>query len=440
MEILITESQLRGLLKEEYSEKIISQLLKKFIGYDDSIDNSNNIIDHEMVKRVIDYIKIFDKIKNNPDITNKDIFTHTLPELEKVVIDFMSKKKKLKSSKEDSDLDLVYRRNGLEIYRTLGQDKCIKYGIGYTFCVSSHGDENQYDNYRFELKGTPYFAFDRNLESSKDEDYADKDVFIDPKHLLVVFIHQTNTLPGLLKFEKMERTYDGEYIYYRVTEADNRKEKLYANFNLVEEEYPSLRGLKNIFEFVEVGSTDDEIKKLNIESYVGKNLLKINSEHNVFYGADPHVFSRFSNSKDFLKDKSMLKNHIISYRNKSYKTYSVKAPKILNAVDGTLGYEIVGMITGDNISETISNYIKTKIKNTEDNIQIYKSRLGDYIGYRGEQINRKDYIELLKKLVDEEKYSVVTHDWPPSFIEYISKLNKLYNDVVYMRWKFENEK
>ena len=164
MEILITESQLRVILKEEYSEKVISQLLKKFIGYDSTADNRDKIIDHKLVNMVYDFIKTFDKIKNSPNIAKKDIFTYTLPELEEVVLNYM-KKDNPKSYKGDSDLDLVYRNDELLIYVGDTKEKCIRYGEGYNFCISSHGKENLYHSYRYERNGTPYFIFNNNFRS-----------------------------------------------------------------------------------------------------------------------------------------------------------------------------------------------------------------------------------------------------------------------------------
>ena len=76
-------------LEQKYSEKVISQLLKKFIGYDSTADNRDKIIDHKLVNMVYDFIKTFDKIKNSPNIAKKDIFTYTLPELEEVVLNYM---------------------------------------------------------------------------------------------------------------------------------------------------------------------------------------------------------------------------------------------------------------------------------------------------------------------------------------------------------------
>jgi hypothetical protein len=83
MKVILTETQLRVLLKEEFSEKVITQLVDKFM-------SSNPYAYRDKIK---DYVKIFDKIKNGPNIINKDITTYSLPELEEVIINYIKNQK-----------------------------------------------------------------------------------------------------------------------------------------------------------------------------------------------------------------------------------------------------------------------------------------------------------------------------------------------------------
>jgi hypothetical protein len=330
MEILITESQLRVILKEEYSEKVVSQLLKKFIGYDDTADNRDKIIDHKLVGMVIDFIKTFDKIKNSPNISKKDIFTYTLPELEEVVLNYM-KEETPKSYKGNSDLDLIYNRNELQIYVGDTKEKCIRYGDGYNFCISSHGKGNLYHNYRYDRNGTPYFIFNRNLESFKNQDDANGKTFIDPHHLIVLFVHPITNLPDdrFKDFDEDDKEDDedvdyGKDLYYSITTADNRGETNYLYFESIVNLYPWLKGLEHLFEMVGLNYREHELS--GIPKFYGTKLRMINRKYIGEVDADGcnNIPSRFGNYDDFLSFEN--DEFFTAYKNKQYKTFTIIGP------------------------------------------------------------------------------------------------------------------
>lgn len=421
MEILITESQLRVILKEEYSDKIISQLLKKFIGYDDSIDNSNNIIDHKMVSMVISFIKTFDKIKNGPNISKKDIFTYTLQELEDVVLNYM-KKDTPKSYKGNSDLDLVYNRDNLQIYVSDTKEKCITYGNGYNFCISAHGKDNLYNDYRFNRGGTPYFIFNKNLEPSKNPDDADEKTFLDPNHLLVLFVYPITNLPDDVfedfDEEGMEDVDYGKDMYYSITDANNKGEKYYLYFESVVSLYPWLKGLESLFKTVNLNYREREMSRFPrfYESEIRRINRKYKNKTNTKgYNSIPHRFNEYDELIHIEED-----GFFYSYKNKQYKTYALFGPILIvgNQVDYKIEYKNIRELHS---KMTAEKYMDRKIDNYNGNNKYM--RLPNI---------PKEFIE---KLTDEENYKIVECDWSDDFIKYMGEIYNLHRDMVHRKWE-----
>ena len=409
MEILITESQLRKLLKEEYSEKVIEQLLDKF--------TAQTNVDRSKIKN---YIKIFDKIKNGPNITNKDIITYTFPELEGVVLNYI-KKDKRKSYKGDSNLDLVHSENGLNIYVADSKEKCIKYGEGYSFCISSRGEDSLYDDYRIDKEGTPYFIFNTNLEGSKDADDADEKTFLDPEHLMVLFVYWPNseTLEDI-QFEDGEFNENDAYsTYYSITNANNNGEYHFLNYESIEKIYPSLKGLKNIFE--PKGLTKNEQQMLGLTQYCDSMLKKINQKYNEGRGTNevcPKYESRYYSYKQLIDvDDYMSTAYLNSYRDKLFKTYA---------------------IIGPHPSNNKIMYLKlTKFVGPKAEVDV-RHGIMDFIDYyKGNPIEND---ELNKTLTSLKNYTIKVCNWSTEFIDYLGEVNDLYRDVMYKKWLITQDK
>jgi len=158
-------------LINEYGQSLIQTLIEKF-------QKEVPTLTPAIIKS---YVDRFERIKNN--LTEKDITKYTWKELENTV-DGYQPKQRIKAGKLDptvSDANLLYDQDGVRIY--LGKDKksCIKYGNGYSFCISARGPGNMYGQYRIHRKGTPYFIFNDKLPTT------------DNRHLMVLFVYDKPT-------------------------------------------------------------------------------------------------------------------------------------------------------------------------------------------------------------------------------------------------------
>lgn len=432
MKILLKESQIIRLLNEEYSEKIVKQLVDKFKQEQPDEEEST----------IRDYINRFDKIKNGPNITNKDITTYTYRDLESTVIDSI-KNIKPKADKGDSNLDLKYSKDGLEIYRADTKDKCIKYGKGYSFCISAHGSGNQYENYRFKRNGTPYFVFNRNLEHGKDVDDADASTYLDPEHLLVIFVYSATSpenMPDGTDFEDYtmdeegKNPFDGvDYLeFYSVTTANNRGESYYLYFDTIESWFPSLKGLDYIFR--PAGITYKEERFIAIEEYGNAMLGGINvMNRRNMNDLCSSIEVRFDSYKELFDSSFSPKmKFLTAYKNKEYGTYTLIVPNVLD--DETIEYSPKGKFVGSGAEVEIRHFMmdiiddyKNKVKSSEE-----WAASGSEAGI--------EYVEKLKKMADLKNYKIKKCEWSNEFVEYLRQVNSLMNKLIYMKWKVQQEK
>jgi hypothetical protein len=241
-------------LLNEYSDKIIAQLTSKFKAEKPDLDDDI----------IIAYIKRFSEIKDSPNVSQKDITKYTWSDLEKVISDNQPKRVKagkINDGEPSKNADLVYNQNNLRIYAAKTKEACIKYGNGYSFCISSRGSKNMYGQYRIEQSGTPYFVFD---DTKTSEQYSPGE-FEEPQHLLVVFVYNPEDYP---------ENEGGEYANgYSVTNADNGGEDDFGSFNELESNYPRLKVLENIFQPIEVNPK--EKTESDIERKYANSLLNI---------------------------------------------------------------------------------------------------------------------------------------------------------------------
>jgi hypothetical protein len=217
---------------DEYSNKVVNTLVDKFKQEEPSLET-------DVIKA---YINRFDQIKSSPKISNKDITKYSWKELENIINS--NQPKRIKAGKinngEPENADLVYNQNELRVYVGKDRKACIKYGNGYSFCISARGGEGEemYTSYRYEEKGTPYFIFDDTKSSKKDENGK----FIDDYHLLVIFI------------------YEDREMSYSVTKANNKGgEEYFENWDELVKAYPEqpkLKFLKNIIKPVDADSKE----------------------------------------------------------------------------------------------------------------------------------------------------------------------------------------
>lgn len=204
---------------KEYNETLINNLISKYKSLNPGLDDGT----------IRKYIERFSQIKDSPKVQEKDITKYTWQSLENVVTLVKTKPKRSGADElTPENVDLIYNRNGIRVYKAFTKEACLKYGTGYNFCISSRGDRNMYDFYRIEGDGTPYFVFNDNLSKEKNEDGT----FVEPNHLVVVFKYgvrrETNAL-------------------YTVTDANNKGDKSFYTFKDLGEKYTWLRDLKDLF-------------------------------------------------------------------------------------------------------------------------------------------------------------------------------------------------
>jgi hypothetical protein len=415
--------QVMGLITEEYSEKVISQLLKKFIGYDSTADNQDKIIDHKLVGMVIDFIKTFDKIKNSSNISKKDIFAYTLPELEEVVLNYM-KKDTPKSYKGESDLDLVYSKDGLQIYVSDTKEKCIRYGEGYNFCISSHGKGSSYNDYRIDREGTPYFIFNNNLDSSKNPNDPIGKTFIDPNHLIVLFVHPITNLPDG-RFEDFDEGDEedvdyGKDIYYTITTANNRGEANYLYFESIVNLYPWLKGLEHLFTMVGLNYREHELSFF--PNFYGTGLKMINRKYvnETSDGGCKSIPIRYRYYEDLLGIEE--DDFFNAYKNKQYTSYSTFGPSlVVNQSNYSIEYRTLTTFSEPNAKSKAERYIQISMDKYNGNDKYI--RLPD---------RPKEFTE---KLTDIRNYKVIECNWSNDFINYMGEIYNLYKVMVHRRWE-----
>ena len=206
----------------EYAESVVLSLIRKFKTQESGLED-------DLIRT---YIQRFEAIKNG--LPNKDITTYTWKQLENAV-DGHRGGERVKAGKLDPeapDANLLHSQNGIRIY--LGRDRksCIRYGNGYTFCISARGKGGLYDHYRFEKKGTPYFLFNDNLPQDNNQ------------HAIVIFA---------LKPEVRGR---GKIsAKYTVTLADNKKDEEFWRIDKLLKKYPWAEPIRR---FVGDWESDDE--------------------------------------------------------------------------------------------------------------------------------------------------------------------------------------
>jgi hypothetical protein len=351
MKILIKESQLKVIINEEiisgkapkvlmttlnlgtgkrvtlqeYSDKVINQLVSRFMQEDPTLSD-------ELIKK---YIERFEQIKNSPNISEKDILKYSWDKLEQTIID--NQPKRIKAGKindgEPKDADLVYNKKGLRIYASKTKEACIKYGNGYSFCISARGGNNMYSKYRIMDKGTPYFIFDDTKTSNIDENGE----FKDKKHVLVLFVY----------IDEPKR------LYYTVTEADNQGDKSYSSFTTLKTDYPKLKGLEKIFQPINVSSK--EKAELEISTKYNSKLKNINNEYSDKF---PELWGYY-----VFNDATKINNTKIN--NEQYKiTAKIKPgvgdPSYYNSISSNV------FVEKENKDATINKQIKNLIKIVKD--------------------------------------------------------------------------
>ena len=120
--------------------------------------------------------------------------------------------------------DLVYDQDNLTIYRGDSKPKCIRYGNGYSWCISRSDASNLFYSYRMRTKEPMfYFVFDKNRERD------------DPLHATVVYVNNM----GQYHLATAQNTGDKEYTWEELASL-----------------MPRISGLKSIFKTQPLSDTE----------------------------------------------------------------------------------------------------------------------------------------------------------------------------------------
>ena len=351
------------MILREYNEKLLNQIIKKF--QEDAPGLDTNII------RI--YINRFVQIKNSPNVTEKDITKYTWKQLETVVDSNQPKRikaGKINDGEPGGDSNLVYNENGLRIYVGKTKNACIKYGNGYSFCISSRGEENMYTYYRYDLVGTPYFIFD-DTKTSEQNDEGD---FIDPDHLLVLFVH--------------EPTYKGGDFWYTITTADNQGEEEFDIFNKIEDKYPRLKGMKELFQPVEVDPKEKKIHEIKKKYY---SLLR---ELNVDIATSNSLNVEDFTEKPIHYDIDSANKFIDDEMNSEFEYYKFKGTS--NKWDESF-YKMIRVINKEDYNRQYEEFssMVNKTLDPDEDVKITVTKIDLSMPWY------KDYLLGVKKIVDE---------------------------------------
>ena len=206
----------------EYSEGEINRLMAQF---KDEADDLNIQITDAQLKA---YIERFDSLKNSPKVTEKDLRKYSLSKLIKLVTS--SKGAAEPEDAVDTTPDIVYNENGLIIYNGSKENNCLTFGAGESWCIT----RGSFGNYRYDdnrKNPTFYLVKDTNLPDS------------DRKSFFVVVVGKDDT------YKASDRSNND--VGGRGTEWDK-----WESFSFVEQNFPSIRGLRNIFKYIPLSSSE----------------------------------------------------------------------------------------------------------------------------------------------------------------------------------------
>lgn len=281
--IILTEAQTQRLISELFSQKLVQQLADRFKQEDPGLKD-----------RVINfYINRFQQIKDNPKVENKDITTYSWDELVKLVD--MNQPEDIQIKADNNEL--IYNQNNLKIYKANTKQACVKYGTGYNFCISSRGEDNQYDFYRFgdgESPGdqnTIYFIIDEDRPKTQNPKTNGKvrTTFLDPYHMIVLMVQKNLG-----------------YIQYNITNADNPGTPItYYKFSDIEKQLPKLKGLEPLFQYLEPHSVEKAFR--DFKEHYHKKLIHLYEHADVKWNARYGIIP-FGNIHDVFNDLEVINN------------------------------------------------------------------------------------------------------------------------------------
>lgn len=194
--------------------------------------------------------------KEHRDITRLDYL-----QVKRIIDDAQFKTEIRGRQKTDTSTDpsdLVYDRNNLTIYRGDSKPKCIRYGDGYSWCISRSDASNLFYSYRMRTREPMfYFVFDKNRERD------------DPLHATVVYVNNM----GQYHLATARNTGDEEYTWEELAKL-----------------MPRISGLKSVFKPQPLS----DIERLQYEKYHRK--LELVDVYDAFSMREKYEYFMFGNS------------------------------------------------------------------------------------------------------------------------------------------------
>jgi len=301
----------------EYDQKQMDILIDY---YKQEADDLNIQITDAQLKA---YIERFDQIRSTSKVTEKDIFKYTLSQLIKLV----TSSKGVKEPEDAVDItpDVVYNENGLTIYNGSKENNCLTFGAGESWCIT----RGSFGNYRYDSNRknpTFYLVKDANLPRE------------DRKSFFVVVVGNDNT------YKASDRSNND--VGGRATEWDR-----WEGWSFVESNFPSVRGLRNIFKYIPLSSSE----KVN-QSYKNKAINVREWIKLPFTVKEQYLVVR--------KDRGLF-NDITD--DEFVEKYLPKYPQIANTIATNAGI-ISSIILVKNLEKFSNQDVKSIIANMRDKI------------------------------------------------------------------------
>jgi hypothetical protein len=307
-------------LKEAYAPSAMSKLMDKF---KEEADDLNVQITDDQLKA---YINRFDQLRgNSTKIQEKDLFKYSLSQLIKLV----TSTKGVQEPEDAIDVtpDVVYNENGLTIYNGSKENNCLTFGAGERWCIT----RGSFGNYRYDSNRknpTFYLVKDTNLPDS------------DKKSFFVVVVGNDNT------YKASDRSNND--VGGRATEWDR-----WENWNFVEQNFPSVRGLRDVFKYIPLSSSE----KIN-QSYKNRAISIREWIKLPFTVKEQYLVVRKNRGLfDDITDDEFVEKYLPKY------------PQIANFIATNAGI-ISNVILAKNLEKFSNQDVKSIIANMRDKIEL----------------------------------------------------------------------
>jgi hypothetical protein len=306
-------------LKEAYSARMVSDLLAKF--KQEADDLNIDITDNQLKA----YIDRFDQMRSTSKVTEKDIFKYSLSQLIKLV----TSSKGVEEPEEEMNItpDVVYNENGLTIYNGSKEANCLTFGAGESWCIT----RGSFGNYRYDSNRknpTFYLVKDTNLPSS------------DRKSFFVVIVGNDNT------YKASDRSNND--VGGRATEWDR-----WENWSFVEQNFPSVRGLRDIFKYIPLSSSEKVNQSYKNRAITIREWIKL-----PFTVKEQYLVVR--KGRDLFQDIT---------NDEFVEKYLPKYPQIANTIATNAGI-ISSFLLVKNLEKFSNQDVKSIIANMRDKIEL----------------------------------------------------------------------